>query len=216
MRPRSIYLVRHGQSVGNADKSAYEQFPDYEMPLTTLGEEQAFTAGKNLRAMIDKESSYKLLRAYCSPFVRAKQSLALILESFQDYEVERREEPRIREHEWGTRLSPQGYQFNADKERSVYGKFYYRFDGGESGADVDLRLCSFLDSLYKSFLSADFPPIAILVMHGEAIQLLLRRWMNYSIEEYEQMRKILNGEIIKLNLQPNGKYTEDVPIIPRP
>ena len=39
--PKRIILVRHGESQGNLDMSAYTTTPDYRIPLTALGVEQA-------------------------------------------------------------------------------------------------------------------------------------------------------------------------------
>ena len=34
-------MIRHGQSAANADTSIYNRVPDYRIPLTELGVEQA-------------------------------------------------------------------------------------------------------------------------------------------------------------------------------
>ncbi|KAG0449485.1 hypothetical protein HPP92_027332 [Vanilla planifolia] len=39
--PKRIILVRHGESMGNLDTAAYTTTPDYKIPLTPLGFEQA-------------------------------------------------------------------------------------------------------------------------------------------------------------------------------
>ena len=40
-RPRRIILLRHGQSLGNVDESAYVETADWRIPLTDLGRKQA-------------------------------------------------------------------------------------------------------------------------------------------------------------------------------
>jgi hypothetical protein len=40
-RPRRIILLRHGQSMGNVDESAYVNTADWRIPLTDLGRKQA-------------------------------------------------------------------------------------------------------------------------------------------------------------------------------
>ena len=40
-RPRRIILLRHGQSLGNVDESAYVTTADWRIPLTDLGRKQA-------------------------------------------------------------------------------------------------------------------------------------------------------------------------------
>jgi len=40
-RPKRIFLLRHGQSLGNVDESAYVTTADWRIPLTDLGKDQA-------------------------------------------------------------------------------------------------------------------------------------------------------------------------------
>ena len=40
-----IFLVRHGESLGNLDERAYSQFGDHNVPLTQWGHRQAAEAG---------------------------------------------------------------------------------------------------------------------------------------------------------------------------
>ena len=40
-RPKRIVLLRHGQSLGNVDESAYVTTADWRIPLTDLGKDQA-------------------------------------------------------------------------------------------------------------------------------------------------------------------------------
>ena len=42
--PARIFMIRHGQSAANADTSIYNRVPDYRIPLTELGVEQARAA----------------------------------------------------------------------------------------------------------------------------------------------------------------------------
>src|SRR5689334_20215561 len=50
--PKRIILVRHGESQGNLDMSAYTTTPDYRIPLTALGAEQARAAGRGIRDVV--------------------------------------------------------------------------------------------------------------------------------------------------------------------
>ena len=50
--PRRIILMRHGESVGNIDETAYSTIPDWKIPLTKLGKEQATQAGKKLNSYV--------------------------------------------------------------------------------------------------------------------------------------------------------------------
>lgn len=49
MKPRRILLARHGESLGNVDKSEYAKTPDDALPLTSLGAEQARKLGRDIK-----------------------------------------------------------------------------------------------------------------------------------------------------------------------
>nr|GMD04656.1 phosphoglycerate mutase-like protein AT74H [Ipomoea batatas] len=50
--PKRIILVRHGESQGNKDDAAYTVTPDYKIPLTPHGIEQAHRAGSNIQLVV--------------------------------------------------------------------------------------------------------------------------------------------------------------------
>ncbi|CAE7333339.1 unnamed protein product [Symbiodinium sp. CCMP2592] len=50
-RPKRIILVRHGESEGNKDRSAYSQTPDSQIQLTRLGKLQGEAAGTQIRTL---------------------------------------------------------------------------------------------------------------------------------------------------------------------
>ena len=70
-RPRRIVLIRHGQSVGNVDESAYVTTADWRIPLTDRGREQAFSAGKTLKGLIGEKEVF----FYVSPYLRTAETL---------------------------------------------------------------------------------------------------------------------------------------------
>lgn len=66
----TIYLVRHGQTIGNASRIYLD--PSKEI-LSPKGRLQAFAVGKHL-------ASVKFDRAYASSLIRAKDTAKIILE----------------------------------------------------------------------------------------------------------------------------------------
>ncbi|KAF3531686.1 hypothetical protein DY000_02043877 [Brassica cretica] len=50
--PKRIILVRHGESEGNLDTSAYATTPDHKIQLTESGLLQAREAGARLRSLL--------------------------------------------------------------------------------------------------------------------------------------------------------------------
>jgi hypothetical protein len=50
--PKRIILVRHGESVGNVNEEAYATTPDWAIPLTQNGKNQARRLGSQLEEII--------------------------------------------------------------------------------------------------------------------------------------------------------------------
>lgn len=78
---------------------------------------------------------------YVSPYYRHRAretfaNIALQLEPEQVREV--RLEPRLREQDWGNYQRADCMR-TAKQERGLFGRFFYRFPNGESGADVMSR-----------------------------------------------------------------------------
>lgn len=203
MRPKRIILIRHGESEGNIDQSIYHKKPDYAVELTEKGQEQAIDAGEKIAFLIEDES----VCVYSSPFYRTRETLQGIEQTV--YFEWKREDPRLREQEWSGRLLDSEI-YNKRKEivqaRDDYGSFFYRFDSGESCADVFDRVSSFFDTLHRDFRKDDYPENCVIVTHGMLIRVFLMRWFHLTVEEFEALRNPPNASITILENQGNGKY----------
>ncbi|MFI2565859.1 phosphoglycerate mutase family protein [Paenarthrobacter sp. NPDC018779] len=105
--PGRIFMIRHGQSAANADTSIYNRVPDYRIPLTARGVEEARIAGEKLRRRLNGEQ----VCVYVSPYLRAYQTLeALNLGPLVERVIE---EPRLREQDWAN------FQIAGDIEHAV-------------------------------------------------------------------------------------------------
>ncbi|MBA0816244.1 hypothetical protein Gohar_000931 [Gossypium harknessii] len=144
MLPKHIILVRHGESEGNKDTSAYSTIPDHKISLTEHGRAQARLAGSRLRDLISSHGSSQDWRVYfyVSPYERTRSTLREIGKSFSKKRVIGvREECRIREQDFGNFQVEE--RMKATKEtREKFGRFFYRFPEGESAADVFDRVSS--------------------------------------------------------------------------
>ncbi len=203
MKPKNIFLIRHGQSEGNVDYNYYSHKQDYTLLLTELGKQQAIEAGKNLLNLIDEKSKSFF---YVSPLWRTRMTFEGILEGLnfkRDYNW--REEPRIREQEWG-HLRDKEECDRVDKERNDFGSFYYRIPDGESCADVYDRMSDFFNTLHRDFQKEDFPENCIIITHGTSIRCFLMRWFHWTVEEFESVCNPKNCEIFQMKLNENNKY----------
>lgn len=201
MKPKRIILIRHGESEGNVDPSVYGTTPDYALKLTSDGHQQAIDCGKKLKELINEESAM----FYVSPFWRTRETFENIVSQLDLKALKYREEPRIREQEWG-HLRDETERDNVIKDRDAYGTFYFRIPDGESCADVYDRVTTFLDTLHRDFEKPDYPDNAILVTHGMTIRLFLMRWFQWSVEDFEALSNPPNCATVIMSLQNDGRY----------
>ena len=201
MKPNRIILIRHGQSQGNEKPELHSKIPDYALELTPEAMSQARMAGVQLIQIIGNESAF----FYISPFWRTRSTAEQIALLFTDNKCSYREDPRLREQEWG-HLRPKEETDVYERERDKYGTFYYRFPDGESCADVYDSVSDFFNTLHRDFAKMDFAENAVIVTHGMTIRLFLMRWFHWSVEEFEEVRNPFNCEFFILERQPNGKY----------
>lgn len=220
--PKRIYLIRHGESQGNVDEEVYARIPDNKIPLTARGRQQAVIAGVKLWASLLKANSdntHQRTKFWISPHRRSSETAKLLLDGFgtpAKTSVVVRHEPRLREQDFGNfrEHNPQQKKFKELlEEREKYGRFYYRFPNGESGADVYDRVSTFMETLYRDLESGDFDSIC-LVSHGLTCRLFLMRFLRWPVETFEKMANFNNCEIAILEKDSvTGSYalvTNDV------
>jgi broad specificity phosphatase PhoE len=150
--PSALWLVRHAESVGNvADARAHEQgagrlkldIRDPDVPLSETGCSQAQALGRWMAGLPEGERPTAVLS---SPFERAMTTARLAAEPLG---LRVRPDERLRERDFGAFDGMTGAgireEFPAEAQRrELLGKFYYRPPGGESWADVALRIRSLL------------------------------------------------------------------------
>jgi broad specificity phosphatase PhoE len=72
----SIYLIRHGESEANLNKSIYTIKADHLVELSPRGQEQAVEAGTRLGAILAEQiRKGEIVGAYVSPSRRTRQTL---------------------------------------------------------------------------------------------------------------------------------------------
>mmetsp|Transcript_28233 Transcript_28233/g.52599 ORF Transcript_28233/g.52599 Transcript_28233/m.52599 type:complete len:273 (+) Transcript_28233:126-944(+) len=204
--PKRIILVRHGESLGNADAGAYCSIPDWQIPLTPKGVEQSRALGVTLKEIIGESPLF----IYCSPYMRARQTLKGMVESFEtNHIVGAREEPRITEQQFGNFQNGEEMQ-TIFSDRSDFGRFYYRFPEGEAGLDVYNRATSFIATLFRDWTRND-PEVqkemtVIVVTHGLTLRLFLMRWYQYTVREFEESVNPSNASYVLMERStPEGE-----------
>jgi broad specificity phosphatase PhoE len=182
-------VVRHGQSTGNviaerAETGGLEAIDiperDADVPLSDTGREQAEAVGRWLGGLPEDDRPEI---AVVSPYLRTRQTAELALAGTGIPAVV---DERLRDRELGILdlLTGRGVQARLPGEaarRKRLGKFYYRPPGGESWADVLLRLRALLREL-----RADHPGGRVLLFAHEATVLLVR-YLAEDLSEAELM-----------------------------
>ncbi len=190
--PERLWIVRHGQSAGNVARAAALAagldtidlpMRDVDVPLSPLGAEQARALGHWFAGLPDAEKPEVVLS---SPYLRARQTAKEICEAGGVCATARDPivDERLREREFGMfdRLTTNGIRQKHPElaeHRALLGKFYFRAPGGESWADVILRLRSALDTI--SLHHADR---RVLIVCHQVVVLCLR----YILEELDEAR----------------------------
>ena len=200
---RELWLARHGESVANlaatrAEIDGVDRIPidvrDADVPLSSTGREQAAALGTWLREQQPRPDLF-----WVSPYLRARQTLDIALGPVPAPAIVVDE--RLRDRELGildlltshgtARLHP------AEVERRLrLGKFYHRPPGGESWADVALRLRSFLQDA-RGFGGES----AMVIAHDAVVMLfmsLLLQWEEAELLEFAASHTVLNASVTHL------------------
>ena len=213
--PERLWIVRHGQSAGNVARDAADAaglsvidlpMRDVDVPLSPLGEQQARALGHWFAALPESQRPEIVL---ASPYVRARQTARAICEAGGVVGDARPPivDERLREREFGIfdRLTMTGIRekFPEHAEhRALLGKFYHRAPGGESWADVILRLRGALDTI--SLHHADR---RVLVVCHQVVVLCMR----YILEEMDEAQiltidkqgEVLNCGVCEYDFEPD-------------
>ncbi|QGG42644.1 histidine phosphatase family protein [Aeromicrobium yanjiei] len=180
-----IGVVRHGESTANvAATSAARDGLDLidvaereaDVPLSDLGRRQAESLARRMHDLPTDERPDLVIT---SPFLRARQTAEIAMEGLG---VPRRVDERLRDRDLGVLdlHTAQGIRasFPAESERRTrHGKFYYRPPGGESWADVALRLRAVLREIEQ-----DHPGGRVLLFAHDVVVTLVR----YVLEDLEE------------------------------
>jgi broad specificity phosphatase PhoE len=211
-----LWIVRHGQSAGNVARDAADaaghsvidlQIRDVDVPLSALGEEQARALGRWFAALSEDERPEVVL---ASPYVRARQTAKAICEANGVAEQARKPivDERLREREFGlwdmlTTAGVRAKYPDQAEQRTLLGKFYHRPPGGESWADVILRLRGALDTI--SLHHADR---RVMIVCHQVVVLCLR----YILEEMDEAEilaidkagDVVNCGVCEYDFLPDG------------
>jgi broad specificity phosphatase PhoE len=214
--PEALWLVRHGQSQGNvardlADEAGHHEIDidvrDVDVPLSELGHRQAEATGRWFAALRAEERPELIL---CSPYLRAHQTAeAICAAGGLGGPVKLVIDERLREREFGIfdRLTTAGIRNKYPEEaahRAMLGKFYHRPPGGESWADVILRLRSALNTINLHYCDR-----RVLIVCHQVVVLCMRYILEGLTEQdilrIDKQAEILNCGIVRYDFEENAE-----------
>lgn len=173
-----LLLVRHGESQGNVAATLAHQSGahvinvparDADVELSDTGREQALALGRLFAGFPEDRRA----AVWSSPYLRARQTAELAVHT-GGWNTPVVLDERLRDRELGIldMLTSAGVEARLPQEaerRRWLGKFYYRPPGGESWADVVLRLRSLIADLDRLY-----PGQRVLLVCHDAVILLIR------------------------------------------
>jgi 2,3-bisphosphoglycerate-dependent phosphoglycerate mutase len=211
---KEIYIIRHGESESNVASELSSTLSDWDIPLTENGHKQSEEVGKTIFNLIHKNITIpnSSLRPifYISPYLRTTQTFYGIMKEFKKNHchVSMYFDERLREIELGDADGKWTKQaFKSLRTQKNHNSFWYRYNGGESGADVALRTRSFLSEFETKKIT---DPI-IIVGHGYSLRILLYCLFGWSVEYFNTTKKMKNCEWNKIYFE-NGIPKLEFPI----
>lgn len=163
----TILLVRHAESMGNADHQNYLKFANHDLALTEKGVEQAQALGVFLKDWYAHNPPKNMVRLWSSPYRRVVQTMQNMRETMGERAWNKcgrgrdvQFDERLREREWGyfsyddhaSEDDTHTHAFLFAQYRKTFaapmGRYFARPVGGESLADVADRMRSFHHDLF--------------------------------------------------------------------
>ena len=210
----NVFIIRHGESQANVDRSYYQEQTNRLVELSELGRQQAKKAGEFIKSNLKVDSDNTLL--FSSSYVRAYQTAEKInsllnLKLYQD--------DRLVELNYGLfdgldkkerfELYPNEAKYYYDN-KALKNEFYSRMPMGESPMDVAMRFQSFWSDVKRNLLEENSSmENVVLVAHCKTNLIIKKTLMNYDVDWYEDAPNPENCSIMKLVFYKNDDFIED-------
>jgi broad specificity phosphatase PhoE len=203
----NIYLIRHGEAEHNVDKTVMAHTHDSQHSLTELGHKQAQITAEFFKTIVSPKTIL-----YSSPYLRTMQTAQAIHSELPEG-VPFFENPLIREWELGNLYDFADRTPEKKKEFKAAGQFYFRFQNGESLADVYLRATMFMNTVVERVKQQQRYDNVVIVTHAAFIHMLLTFLMNWPIEDLKNFKPVENASVIKIN-EVDGDYQYEKIFVP--
>ncbi len=204
-KPVEFYLVRHGQSQANVDKSLYTKIPDSQIELTELGWQQAAATGAFLAQRFIEKGETRPIILRTSGHMRARQTTQCIYNALTKagFKVHVRESDMLTEQSLGQVAGRPHQEWS--KAHPVYAELFaiarekgaLHFlipPGGEARLATEARVRVDLNSIYRYRASHGDGPV-ILVNHGETSRQISKVLLGQTHEQSDAEPPFGNAEV---------------------
>lgn len=218
-RPMNIFLIRHGESEANLDKSVNARIADHKIPLSDDGKRQAEAAGVALRRFLEanrRDWQHAPFRLWRSPYLRTRQTTDGIMNGLSDEFLSAisltdiQESLFLRELQFGLfdgipddelpQRFPQEHAYY-ERYKAFGGEIYVPMPMGESRVDVAQRVHQFFGTIQRDAERHGITNL-IVVTHGVTLRAFVMQWCHHSVEWMEDepnpancaIRFLSNGE----------------------
>jgi 2,3-bisphosphoglycerate-dependent phosphoglycerate mutase len=205
-----IYLVRHGESIANVDKSVHKELPDHAIGLSKRGMRQASAAGKAIDDhLVARGNALRIedwrprVRLWSSPYKRTRQTADRIENRFSSPVVDRREHVLLCEQQFGLfdGLSDEELKLAFPHEHAFYakceayeGRFWARMPLGESRFDVACRVHQAFGTFHRDAEKHNIHNIVV-VCHGVTLRAFVMMWFHEGPEWFDAEPNPLNASV---------------------
>lgn len=199
----NFFLVRHGESEGNAGGDKISSDPAFHDPLTELGKKEVADTAVNLK---DKNIDVIIT----SPFVRTKETTHILAEAL-GYTGEIVEDARLGEINAGAYHGKPWHEFMAYFS-SIKDRFIKKVDSAENWEDVRKRVCEAMYDINTRYEGKNI----LIVSHGAPlhfIDIASGGLSNQEIIEHYYDDAFMNAEVKEVdwrNLPHNESFEVDL------
>lgn len=217
----NIFLVRHGESLGNIDRSIHLTTADHAIPLSSNGKHQARQAGVKIfnwfnEKYIDEIDLYPAtlnyawhmlskenVRLWTSPYKRTRQTAKGIIAATYNLIADTKESILLAEQQFGLfdGLSSDQLKEKFPEEQAHYqknedfeGRFWARMPLGESRFDVAVRIHQFFGTIQRDKDKHNIENL-IIVGHGTVIRAFIMMWCHLPYEWFNEEPNPKNGSV---------------------
>lgn len=202
-----LYLIRHGETTANVDRSVYIETADHAVPLSENGHLQARAAGVKLaNIMAHPNNSFNRVRIWSSPYKRTRQTsdeIKNVLVNLSNITVDYHEHINLCEQQYGLfdGIPDEDLHKHYPAEAAHYdkcerheGKFWARMPLGESRFDVAVRVHQAFGTWIRDAEKHGITDL-IVVTHGVTLRAIVMQWLHLTPEWFEAEKNPSNCAI---------------------